>query len=247
MAVYDTEENGRSEFTERTLESLIATVDFDKHRLIVIDNASCEQTKEFIRDRFDVITNDTNIGTAKAVNQGLKLRQPGEHCIKMDNDIVVRQKDWVDEMIEVMERMPQLGILGLKRKDLMESPYAINTDQRTRLLEVKHELGQRWYVIEEAKQIMGSCTMFSPALLDMVGGLYQCDGLYGFDDSLMSVRSSVAGFMNAFLPHIEIDHIDPGGTDYTEWKKKYAGEMIGKYAQEEALLKSGAKDVYYPL
>lgn len=245
MAVYDTEENKRSEFTDRTLDSLVHTVDWDKHRLIIIDNGSCEETKEIIRDRFEVITNDTNLGTAKAINKGLKLRQPGEYVIKMDNDIVIHQKGWIEEMQEAMERMPQIGILGLKRKDLCEEPTAINTDQRSRLLMVPHKAGERWYVVEDCKQVMGSCTMLSPALLDRIGYFYQCDGLYGFDDSLMCVRSSVAGFMNCFLPHIHIDHIDPGGTEYTDWKAKYAGEMLSKFAQEEAVYRQGLKDVYY--
>lgn len=255
MVVHDIEGSGRSELTKRTLASLADTVDWKKHRMAIVNNGSTDEFTKFIFDSLFImpldpsnctrITNPTNNGTAKAVNQGLKLRQPGEYCIKMDNDIVVHQPYWIEEMQEVMERMPELGILGLKRKDLGESTYSINTDQRSKLIEVPHEPGQRWYVIEEAKHIMGSCTMLSPALLDKIGYFYQCDGLYGFDDSLMCVRAQVAGFRTAFLPHIHIDHIDPGGTEYTEWKRQEAGKMLERYAAEERLYKQGVKDVYY--
>lgn len=192
-----------------------------------------------------MITNTENLGTAKAVNKGIKLRQPGEYVIKFDNDVVWHKSGWVEEMEEVINRMPLIGILGLKRKDLLESPYAINTDQRSRLLEVPHKPGEKWYVVEDCKHVMGTCTMLNHALLDRVGYFYQMNGLYGFDDSLLCVRSSVAGFMNCFLHGVEIDHIDPGGTEYTSWKEKYAGEILSKYGQEEAAYKSGVKDVYH--
>lgn len=256
MAVYDTIENERTKFTQTCLKSLFETINLNKHEVCLVDNASCEETKrllamwkersdEYYEDRVRVITNSENIGTAKAVNKGLKLRKANQHTVKCDNDVVWHKKDWVDDMEEVLNRMPGIGILGLKRKDLLESPYAINTDQRSRLLEVPHEPGQKWYVVEDCKHVMGTCTMLNHKLLDRVGYFYQMDGLYGFDDSLLCVRSSVAGFMNCFLHGIEIDHIDPGGTDYTKWKEKYAGEILSKYGQEEAAYKTGLKDVYH--
>lgn len=267
MAVHDTEENGRSRFTEDTLFGpderfansglgIQQTVDLIKHRMIIVDNGSCEETKLILQrfveqtkwgeyPRVTVIPNPTNIGTARAVNKGIAFRKPGEYVIKMDNDVLIHERGWVDKMEEVMKRMPNLGVLGLKRKDVLESPYAINTDQRSRLLEVPHNHGEPWYVVEDCKHVMGTCTMLSPDLLDKVGFFYQCGGLYGFDDSLMCVRSNVAGFLNCFLHGIEIDHIDPGGDAYTEWKFKAAGEMLTKYAAEEAAYRSGIKSVYH--
>jgi len=251
MCCHDTDTNGRFEFTLSTLKNLVRTVDFKKHRLVIVDNDSCENTKEVIKsfvnthENISVITNPENIGTAKAVNLGIKLRQPGEFCVKLDNDINVDRPGWVEQMEEVITRMPTIGVLGLKRVDLGESVYSVNTDQRSRLLEVKHEPGQRWYVVEECKHVMGTCTMLNPALLDKVGYFYQMNGLYGFDDSLMCVRSNVAGFLNCFLHGINIDHIDPGGNPYVEWKQKVAGDMLSKYGAEEAAYRAGLKDVYH--
>lgn len=261
MAVHDTEDNKRSEFTEQTLNCLIETVDFTRHRLIVIDNGSCDTSKALFKElafrmkeqytpvstvnEWVLITNQVNEGTAAAVNKGLKEQRPGEYVIKMDNDVIIHKTGWVDEMEDVMRRMPQIGILGLKRVDLGESTYSINTDMRSKLLEVPHSAGQRWRVVEECKHIMGTCTMLSPALLDRIGYFYQMDGLYGFDDSLLSVRSNVAGFMNCFLHGIDIDHIDPGGTEYAAWKHRYAGAMLTRYAETEHAFKIGLKDIYF--
>ena len=49
MAIYDTVENDRTKYTKRTLDNIFnGNVDFDKHRLIVIDNDSCKETKELL-------------------------------------------------------------------------------------------------------------------------------------------------------------------------------------------------------
>lgn len=257
ISVHDTLENERTVFTCDTLQSILDRVNLDKHRLAIVDNDSCRVTKKLFESfskkmakkygnsQLHIFQNSSNIGTAKAVNRGLSLRMPDEYCIKMDNDAVINLPDWPAQMEDVMRRMPQIGILGLKRVDLQESPTSTNPDYRSRFIEVPHEPGQRWRVVEECKQVMGTCTMLSPQLLDKLGFYYQMGGLYGFDDSLMCVRSNVAGFMNCFLHGIDIDHIDPGGGPYTEWKQKYSGEMLAKYAQEEAAYKTGVKNVYH--
>lgn len=251
MACHDTEANKRTEYTQRTLDMLIETVDFDKHRLIVIDNASCPRTKEILKrhsygEHIKIITNEENVGTAKAINQAWRLREHGEHLIKMDNDVDIFIDGWVDEMEEVLERDISIGILGLKRKDLMETPH--RADQwGTKLRMLPHVKGQKWIIVEDSEHIMGTCTMFNYRLVDKIGGLYQMDGIYGFDDTLASVRAKIAGFKLSFLPHIEIEHIDEGGDAYTEWKRKYAGEMMDRFNEEKRKFISGEKSIFVKL
>lgn len=252
MAVYDTVENKRSSLTQRCLDSLMQTVNFKDHRLIVIDNNSCEETKTILssllksfHSNIRIIFLKENVGTANAINEGLKYRGKDEFCIKMDNDVVFHKMNWIEEMQDCIERMPLIGILGLKRKDVCESVYALDTNQRSKLIEVPHQPGQNWYVVEECKHVMGTCTMLNPVLLDKIGYFYQMGGLYGFDDSLLCVRSALAGFKNCFMHGISIDHIDPGGDAYTDWKRKYAGEMIGKYAEAGRNYNNGLMNIYY--
>lgn len=256
MAVHDTVENKRTELTRQTLECLFNTVDFIHHRLFVIDNGSCEETERVLAEfykrseakyinPFDIIRFPMNVGTAKAINVAIKRRHKDEPVVKIDNDVIIYKKGWVDEMVDVMQRMPQIGILGLKRPDLMESTYAIKLDYRSKLHEVPHEPGQRWRVVEECRHVMGTCTMINPALLDKIGYFYQMNGLYGFDDSLLCVRSQVAGFINCFLHGVDIDHIDPGDTPYSDWKNKHAGDLLMEYARHETAYRNGAMDIYY--
>lgn len=232
IAVYDTEENKRTDFTSLTLNSLVETVDLDKHRVIVVDNGSCEATKTILKSFVDfavieLITLPENIGTARAINQAWKLRKPGEHCIKMDNDVVIHSKNWIEEMEFCIQRQPEIGIIGLKRKDLEEFPGHPDENFRSQLIMIPHERGEKWRVVEAVGHVIGTCQMYNSALLDKIGYLYQ-PGLYGYDDVLAAYRAAAVGFWSVFIPHIEIDHIDPGGDAYTEEKR----ESVKPYMQQ---------------
>lgn len=247
MACYDTEENRRSEYTELTLESLFSSVDWSKHRLIIIDNGSCERTKVFLSsgEWYSLIINPENLGTARAINQGLQLRQPGEFCIKIDNDCVVNQSGWVDEMEEAVNREPSIGVLGLKRKDLIQTQWHVDPNFRSEGVMLPHEPGQRWIWVEKTNDVMGTCTMLNPAMLDKVGYYYQGDWKYGMDDNLMNLRCHIAGFSTCFLPHIDIEHIDTGQNPYTQEKHKLASEVWARYIEIHNEFVEGKRDIYY--
>lgn len=247
MAVWDTVANGRTKMTEATLRSLARTVDLDRHRLIVSDNGSCQATLDLydkMRDvlPFILLSNGKNLGTAAAVNLAWRLRKRGEHCVKMDNDVVIHQSEWVDWMEDVFDRAPDIGICGLKRRDLKESPWEQGQyESVVRML--PHRKGQRWLVVEEVKHVMGTCQAFSSALLDKIGFLYQPSN-YGYDDVLAAIRSREAGFRSAFLCGFEIDHIDPGGTTYSQWKREEADRVFRSFLTKGTYY-TRTGDVYY--
>ena len=237
----DTKENQRSKYTKQTIESLFETVDFTQHRLVIVDNASFHETKELIKELgcildttkfkenhnpFVLITNTDNIGTAKAINQAWALKEHGEVLIKLDNDVVINNYGWIEEM-ETAMKLGGYGIVGLKRKDLMQHPNA-KDNWKTELKMLPHQKGEPWIVVEESEDIMGTVQMFNPSLINKMGGLMQA-GVYGFDDTLACIRAKLLGYKLAFLPHIDIDHIDVGGDAYTEWKRKYAGEKMNEF------------------
>jgi len=259
MAAHDTADNGRTKYTDRTIESLLRTVDFDRHRLFISDNGSCEDTQRLYEklvtywtlNKYDfghltIHRNGENLGTAKAVNIGLKTRKDGEYCIKMDNDVVIHQRGWVDELEEAIEREPAIGILGLKRKDLWQWPGHPDKQYKSHLVMLPHKPGERWIIVEITKDIMGTCTMFNHLLLDKVGGLYQ-PSLYGYDDVLMCYRSNIAGFLNAFLTHIHIDHIDEGQNEYGKWKERESGKVTQEIIALVDEYIAGIKSIYHEL
>jgi len=253
MAVYDTAENKRSEYTRKTIESIFETVDLTKHRLIIVDNNSCELTQRYLDELIfngkgegiALIRNPENVGTAKAINQAWKLRQPGENLIKMDNDVVIHSYGWVDELEEAIERDPRIGIIGLKRKDIMENPY--REDHMKSVLRMLNPIhGQKWIIVEEVNHVIGTCQMYNHRLIEKIGGMMQ-PGLYGFDDTLAAVRCKIAGFKNCFLPHIEIDHIDNLETPYWQEKRDMAGKDMDEFNRLKNAMYAGTESIYLEL
>lgn len=244
MVAFDTEENGRSEYTLKTLDSLTKTVDWNKHRLIVVDNGSCQATKDILEDYKEwrgfhyfptIITLSENVGTARGINFGLQQRLPGEACVKLDNDVVINSSGWVDEMEEVLRRDPTIGIVGLKRKDV---------DFNGTYIALPHQPGERWVTVEGGGQIMGTCTMFNSALIDKIGYSWQ-PMTYGLEDTLTDLRSQLAGFWNCYLPHIDIDHLDRGDNPYTQEKHEIARQSWPEYMKYHEGYKNGTIPLYY--
>ncbi len=246
MCCHDTKENGRTELTKRTIRSIRDTVNFDKHRMIVVNNGSCFDTRNFLASipTIGVIDLPENIGTARGLNLVWKERRPGEHCLKIDNDCVIHDEGWLDILEECVERddgvmlngkKHRLGIVGLKRKDLTEwvlKPKGTNDHSFFHPFPHDKTKFQRWMAVEVVNHCIGTCCLFSSALLDKIGYLYQF-GVYGLDDGLAAVRAHAAGFYSCFWPWIEIDHIDKGGTEYTDWKVSYATKELVEYKGEK--------------
>ena len=248
IAVFSTDENKKDECLAKTLKSLDETVNFKRHRLMLSVNGATEVTKRIIHNNRDIIEkvfwNETNLGTAEAINLIWKERKDGEHCIKEDDDIVIHQAGWLDILEDIVNNDPSIGQAGLKRKDCIENPSHPDPYYRSELKMLNHIPGHKWLIVEQCSHVMGSCVLHSSALLDKVGYLYQ-PKKYGWDDVLMSARSIGSGFKNVFYPHIEIDHIDDGSTPYQGWKERVAMEDLNLISGLINDYKSGAKSCYY--
>jgi hypothetical protein len=227
ICIYCTETNDRLKLAKESIASLMDTVDLNKHSVVLINNNSTKETADWLSTLKDVnvITLSQNVGTARGINFGLRLAGKDVVQIKSDEDVVWHQSGWADELERVILERPEIGILGLKRDDV----YGNFTEDGELL----------W-----SDDIMGTCIAFNPALLEKIGYLFQFSN-YGFEDSLVCVRSMAAGFKNAFLPVIKISHIDPGASTYTEWKKREASTYLQEASIYMDKIKSGQLSYYY--
>lgn len=249
MAVYDPPGDPRTELMRDCLTSIAETAKAP-HRLVMVSNGITKENLDWIRGhRIQthgvLIENEANIGTARAINKAWKLRKPGEHCLKIDSDVVLHEPGWLDKLEECIERDPRIGIIGLKRRDLDESPHQPpGSWAHSKLKMLPHVKGQPWLIVEKVNHVLGSCCLFNSALLDKIGYLVQM-GQYGFDDALAAVRCEKAGFYSCFYPHYQIDHPDPGGDDYTKWKLDQAGKFMPRYSQIVNEYRTGKRNIYH--
>ncbi|RKX27728.1 MAG: glycosyl transferase, partial [Candidatus Zixiibacteriota bacterium] len=79
--------NGR-EFIEDCLRTTVESLGNTSPEIIVVDNASGDGTTEIIESKFPqarIIKNKTNLGFARAVNQGLEAAS-GEYILLLNQD-----------------------------------------------------------------------------------------------------------------------------------------------------------------
>ncbi len=246
-ALFDPFNESRHDLLQGFLASLITV--HPRHRLYLIDNGISIESRSVVNGfRYgrpcELIGDGTNIGTARAINKAWQLRNPGEHCLKVDSDVVFHEPGWLDKLEECIERDPRIGIIGLKRKDLDESPFARpGTWQHSQLKMLPHRKGLPWLIVERVNHVMGTCQLYNSALLDKIGYLVQM-GTYGLDDSFAAVRCELAGFYSCFYPHYQIDHPDAGNDKYTQWKRDYAGERMARYQQIVDEYKRGFRNIF---
>jgi GT2 family glycosyltransferase len=105
----------RLEYTKQCLDGLIKNTPEDLYEVIIVDNASRKETKEFLKcleGDVKIITNTENLGFTKACNQGAKVAS-GEYLVFLSNS-TIPQSGWLEEMIQLAESDEKIGVVGSK-------------------------------------------------------------------------------------------------------------------------------------
>ena len=101
------------DLTFQCLRSLLREVNLAETEIIVVNNASTDETKEVLA-LFDgfirVLNNDENVGFVHGNNRGAALAR-GKYLVFINNDTVVLP-GWLDEMVKTAEDDPQVGVVG---------------------------------------------------------------------------------------------------------------------------------------
>lgn len=116
--------NGRA-FLEKFLPSVIAS-SYEHKEIIVVDNASTDDSIEFLKQYFPsikIIVNPVNEGFAKGYNTGLKQVE-SDYYVLLNSDVEVTT-DWIQPIIELMESDITIGacqpkLLSYDNKDQFE-------------------------------------------------------------------------------------------------------------------------------
>lgn len=101
------------EYTFQCLRSLIQEIDLSEHEIIVVNNASSDETERvlsYFKDIVRVINNETNMGFVDACNAGARVAR-GEYLVFLNNDTVVLQ-GWLKNLLDTIEGDSTVGAVG---------------------------------------------------------------------------------------------------------------------------------------
>lgn len=102
--------------TKDCLNSLVKYCDYDNTEIIVVDNASSDETPRFLKcwaeggKNRKIILNCDNKGFAAANNQGLRMAT-GDYLVLLNNDTYVTP-GWLKTFINHLNTDPTIGIIG---------------------------------------------------------------------------------------------------------------------------------------
>lgn len=208
------------------LNSIYHTHNVSKYEIIVVDNHSEDDSIELIKSEFlDVVLleNDENLGFTRANNQAIKIAR-GNYILLLNNDTVVTNTYCFDRMIELMEKKPQVGILGCKLlypdgtlQSCGESFPSVWGIFKSQILFAK-----TWKRFRKNKQgdnhfkkidfVCGACLMTRKEILDQVGLLKEEYFMYG-EDVEFCYRVHKAGYDIGVLTDESIIHLHSKSTE----------------------------------
>jgi GT2 family glycosyltransferase len=211
----------------RCIRSIYAETKSISFEIILVDNASTDDSVAVIREQFPevrVITNTTNLGFPEANNQAIPLAR-GQYILLLNSDTVILDQA-LDRMVAFMNQHPEVGITGPKMYDAQMRPWRYETWFPSPMLYLLQPLLLHfWGDIgdKEVDWVCGACLMIRRCVIDQIGLL---DTFMFGEDWDWCYRAKKAGWRIFHLSQAQIIHY--WGATATA-PEKMAGRVFGSH------------------
>jgi GT2 family glycosyltransferase/glycosyltransferase involved in cell wall biosynthesis len=202
------------ELTFQCLRSLLREVALDDAEIIVVDNASSDETRRVLSHFGALIRTirlDSHVGRAGGNNEGARAAR-GEYLVFLGNDTVVLP-GWLKSLCEVAENEPQAGAVGsmLVYPDwtLREAGGIVwRSGEASPYGQGKSPEDPRYNFSREADYCNGASLLIRRDLFERLGGFdaRYAPARYEDADICFGVRS--LGYKVIYQPHSRIIHFE---------------------------------------
>ena len=201
------------DYLPQCLKSVIAQ-DFTDFEVIVIDNASTDNSLEFPSqfEQIRVVRNDTNVGFARAQNQGMRLAQ-GKYLMPLNFDLTLNPT-FLEKMIDAINMSENIGSVSGKLLNMGPNGEPTNTiysvghllpRNRFPLLRGQYETDDGRYDLEEyVFGTSGAAPLYRKEMLDDVafnGQFYDETFFTWYEDVDLDWRAQLRGWKCLYTPH----------------------------------------------
>jgi hypothetical protein len=192
--------------------------------VIVVDNASSDQSVEMVKQNFPlfkIIKNEENLGFAKANNQGI-LASNGDLILALNPDTEVME-DTLQKMVKFMEENHKVGISGCKHlnPDLTFQPSIRRFPSLFVVLLLMTKLAKLFpgnpmlyrylaldlnhKITQEVDQVAGSFFLIRKKMLDEIG-IFDENFFIWFEEVDMCKRAKNASWQVWYMAEAQIIH-----------------------------------------
>ncbi|MBQ3009030.1 MAG: glycosyltransferase family 2 protein [Oscillospiraceae bacterium] len=208
---------------------------FDQeYEIIIIENASTDRSLEIIEEcatrfkNFHIIKNETNLGFAPAVNQGIRL-STGEYAVMFNNDAFA-EPDWLAELVRVADSDPNIFSVGSLMIQHFNRDLADDAGDYVPLFgwTCKRGDGLSWKRYQKQERIFSACggaALYRRSILEEIGYFEEAFFAYGEDVDL-GWRANNRGYKNIYNPKAICYHICSATTGgrYNAFKAVKSGQ-----------------------
>lgn len=233
-----------------------------KFVLTIIDDNSNENDagKQFIRRLYDnpppnvnIVINNENIGVTKNLNYGFSI-YPSMDCIRLDADIEIQSRYWLNEMISFMEKNKNVGVcspigiepdfttiqtagqwLVISPEDNLTIPsHGAEVFDKSGI--PRHEIG---VAPIEVDACLGCCAYYRREVIDKLGGVDE--NYFGWvEDNDFCIGARSLGYKCFVLPQVSYCHHHHAG------KRSYEETMKILRASEKRFIEKWGFSLYEP-
>lgn len=213
----------KAAYTRACLASLLISDDTD-FEVILVDNGSKDNTPEVLlwfkgvasQRGIDctIIRHEENVGAIAGRNEAMQICR-GEFFVFMDNDAMVKDKQWLSKLEAALNADDRRGIVSGKLLFPWE-PYAIefaggavSPNGRVGYLGRGESRNSPEHNIErECQCVISACIMLKRRLIEDVGMLDEAYSPVQYEDIDLCYRARQNGWVVWYAPHVEMWHFE---------------------------------------
>lgn len=227
-------------FSRLCLKSIYCNTTYPNFEIIVVDNASSDGTRLWLKSyakthtNIKVFLNSENRGFSGGNNQGAH-EATGEFLIFLNNDTIVTE-GWIEKLLAHMQRDSTIGLAG---------PVTNSTGNEARIcVDYKTPSEMEAFAANLARKMDGSsfdirmlafyCVMIRKVQYEALGGLDERFGVGMFEDDDMAIRVHEAGCRVICAEDVLIHHFQGmsfGKLENTQYTKLFE-ENRRKYEEK---------------
>lgn len=214
----------RFEKTKIAVTSIIESFKNSKHDIhyYIIDNNSPQEMKDWLSSlecgNVTIVLNNKNLGKAKGVNFVHEHARKSDFVISIDSDMKNTHDEycWVDEMINILDRVPNIGVLSSFQEvanchhyQALGETLVVDSDGTKHVVRYGHFGG-----------VAGGCIAMRTGEFDHMDGYTVYDVYNGDDAKVMRKCHEVLRKVAAVATTVGLEHMQnyEDEKDYQQWK-----------------------------